>query len=199
MDLVEYLSQRDTFEDQVIEGAAAPGLGFADKEFYRCTFRRVKLPESIWRGAHLEDCVFEEADLTRMQPRGLALRGVEFRGCKLLGTDWTHVGRNPQLSFTDCDLRYASFVGTCLRRTPFLRCKAVEANFIETDLTDADFTGTDLGGSVFERATLCNAKLAEAFGVFVDPTKNRVKGAVISAESAVLLALSLGFLVDGYD
>ncbi len=199
MDLVDYFNQRDVFEDQTIEGAAAPGLELAGKEFYRCTFRRVKMPESLWRGTHLEDCNFEEAELTRMQPAGLVLRDVAFRGCKLLGTDWTNVGRNPQLCFTDCDLRYASFVGTCLRRTPFLRCKAIEANFIETDLTDADFTGTDLSGSVFERATLCNAKLAGASGVYVDPTKNRVKGAVISAESSVLLALSLGFLVDGYD
>ena len=154
MDIIEHLRQGDLFEDEVIEGIDAQGLDLSGKDFFRCTFRHVKLQESRWRGAHLEDCIFEDADLTCMQPAGMAARGVNFRRCKLMGIDWTEVGRNPQVAFEECDLRYVSFVAVNLRRTPFLRCKATEANFIEADLTEADFEGTDLTGSVFERSTL---------------------------------------------
>ena len=199
MGTIEELERGRVFEDQVLEGIEASELDLSGKDFVRCTFRKVKLPESLWKGAHLEDCTFEDCDLTRMHPASLALSGVDFRGCKLLGVDWAGVGRNPQVTFEDCDLRYASFVALGLRRTPFLRCKAREANFIDTDLTEADFEGSDLTGCVFNRATLAKTRLAGAQGVFLDPARNRVRDAQVSVECAVLLALSFGLQVEGYE
>jgi fluoroquinolone resistance protein len=198
MDIIEHLAQMDLLEQEVFEDIDAPGFDFSHKEFYGCTFRRVRLQESRWIGARLEDCTFENADLSRMSPAGLSFRGVMFRGCRLMGIDWSELHRDPQVSFEECDLRYCSFVGVCLRRVPFLRCNATKARFIETDLTEADFAGTDLTDGVFEGTTLCKAKLARARGVFIDPSRNRVKDAWVSLECAVTLALSAGLRVDGY-
>jgi fluoroquinolone resistance protein len=198
MDILEHLTQTELLEQEVFEDFDAPGLDLSHKEFSRCTFRRLRLEESRWIGTRLEDCVFENVDLSRMSLSGLSLRDVVFRRCRLMGIDWTELGRHPQVGFEESDLRYSSFVGTDLRRTPFLRCNASKARFVEADLTEADFAGTDLTDSLFERATLCKAKLAQARGVFVDPATNRVKGAWIALESAVMLALSAGLRVEGY-
>lgn len=46
-----------------------------------------------------------------------------------MGIDFTEVSPNPEVTFEDCVLRYASFVGLSLRKTAFLRCSALEANF----------------------------------------------------------------------
>src|SRR5204863_210792 len=75
-----------TFSDLALEAA-----DLSEKEFQRCLFRRCKLPESRWVRARLEDCVFEECDLTRVAPQQLGLRGVTFKGTKLMGVDWTEL------------------------------------------------------------------------------------------------------------
>lgn len=190
------LEDGDFFADVTFADLAIDSADLADKELQRCTFRRCKLTESRWGRVKLEDCVFEGCDLTRMVPRGLALRGVTFKDTRLMGVDWSDIAKLPQVTFEGCDLRYASFVQLRLPATRFVGCIAREANFIEVDLTGADFTDTDLTGSTIQGCTLAKAKLARASGVFFDPQKNKVKGARIGIATAVLLAQSLGLVVD---
>ncbi|MBI5549504.1 MAG: pentapeptide repeat-containing protein [Deltaproteobacteria bacterium] len=194
----EQLESESSFDDAVFEGLELQGFDFSGKDFYRCTFRNVKLQESRWQRAGLEDCVFEDCDLTRMLPADLRAHGVRFKGCKLMGIEWTKSSLNPQLSFEDCNLRYSSFLAMSLRATPFVRCKATEANFIDVDLTEADFSESDLTGSTFQGTTLTDADLSTAQGAFIDPAKNRVKDARVAVESAVLLAAFFGMRVNGY-
>jgi len=166
------------------------------KELARCTFRRCKLPESRWSRTKLEDCLFEDCDLTGMAPQELALRGVAFKGTKLMGVDWTDLGKLPDVSFERCDLRYASFVKQRLRATRFVGCVAREASFLEVDLTEADFTDSDLTGSTIRGCSLGKTNFSRATGVFFEPQHNKVKGVRISLAAAVLLAQSFGMVVE---
>jgi len=186
------------FEHATFSGLDLPAADLSGKEFFGCTFKSLKLQESLWNKARLEDCVFEDCDLTRMQPKRLVAYGVEMRGCKLMGIDWTDLAPNPQLSFADCNLRYASFVSLNLRKTRFLRCRVTEANFVGVDLREADFADSDLTGSTLADCQLGKADFSRARGVCVNPAKNRVKDAVISLESAVLVAMSFGMKVSGF-
>lgn len=195
MTTLENLAAETQFERVVFEGLDLAGFDFAGKELTGCTFRGLKLAESGWRGARLEDCVFERCDLTRMRPTDLRAYGVHFSGCKLMGVEWTRASLRPQLSFEECSLRYASFVGINLRGTRFVRCQAVETQFVDTDLTDAEFVDTDLTGATFQGTTLAGADLSTARGALLDPAKNRVKGVHVSVETALLLASSFGMQV----
>jgi fluoroquinolone resistance protein len=162
-------------------------------------FKSIALLESDWTDARLDDCLFDGCDLTRMRPSRMAARGVAFVNCRLMGVDWTGLRPNPTLSFERCSLQYGSFVTVNLTATSFAGCKATEVNFFESRLVDADFSGTDLTGSRFEDCDLSGANFAGARGVFVDPAKNKVKNARIGIDTAVLIALSAGFRVAGYD
>src|SRR5205814_6996891 len=62
------LTTEQILEDQTFDGLDLPQADLSGKEFSRCTFRQLKLQESRWKGARLEDCVFEDCDLTRMDP-----------------------------------------------------------------------------------------------------------------------------------
>jgi hypothetical protein len=46
-----------------------------------------------------------------MQPRDMRAIDVHFMNSKLMGVEWAELGRFPRLSFTDCVLDFASFVG----------------------------------------------------------------------------------------
>jgi uncharacterized protein YjbI with pentapeptide repeats len=193
------LDAEDFFADVTFADLALEAADLRGKELQRCTFRRCKLPESRWARAKLEDCVFEHCDLTRMAPQELGLRGVTFKDTKLMGVDWTDTGPHPNVTFEGCDLRYASFVKMRLRGTKFLRCMAREANFLEVDLTEADFTDTDLSDSTIKGCTLIKANLAHAVGLRLDPQLNKVKGARLSLEAAVLLVQSFGIVVEAFE
>lgn len=190
---------RDFFDGEVFFGVALSGADLAQKEFARCTFKQLTLVESDWGGARLDDCLFEDCDLTRMRPAKMAARGVVFLNCRLPGSVWADLRPTPALSFERCNLQYASFVGVNLTGAPFTHCRLTEVNFFESRLVDADFTGSDLTGSRFEDCDARGANLANTRGLFIDPAKNKIQGARIDVETAVLIALASGFRVSGYD
>lgn len=191
----EDLQSGESFDEATFTALAMPeaGVDLGGKSFSRCTFRNLKLPQSRWQGARLEDCLFDGCDLTRLAPAGLALRGVRFERCKMMGIDWSDLGAYPDLAFADCNLDYASFVSVKARKTAFSRCSLVEATFVDCDLCEARFSACDFSGARFERCDLRKAAFAGARGLLLDPAANQVKGTAIPAESARLLALSFGF------
>jgi fluoroquinolone resistance protein len=197
MSTLEHLLRESSFDDEIFDRLQLQ-TSLGDKELTGCTFRGLRGEASVWKAVRLEECVFEDCDLTRAQFPHTRFFGVTFRRCKLMGIDWSSVAANPALAFDGCDLRYNSFVKVNLRKTRFHGCKAGEANFIDCQLVEADFSEADLTGANFEASDLSKANLASAKGAFLVPGKNRVKDARISVETAVLIALSCGMKVAGY-
>lgn len=197
MSTLERLLLEPSFDDETFDRLQLREP-LVDKELTGCTFRGLRGETSIWKGVRLEECLFEDCDLTRAQFPHTRFFGVTFRRCKLMGIDWSSVAPNPTLTFDACDLRYDSFVKVNLRKTRFHGCRASEANFIDCQLGEADFGDADLTGTNFEASDLTKANLGNAKGAFLPPGKNRVKDARISVESAVLIALASGMKVVGY-
>ncbi len=192
-------ADRECFEDEVFSGLELPKADCSGREFVRCTFRTLSLPESNWQGTRLDDCIFEACDLTRMRAAKMAARGINFLNCRLMGIDWTELRPNPTVSFDECNLQYASFVNINLTGTRFGHCRLTEAHFIDSRLVDVDFTDSEMSGSRFEHCDVRGADFSRAHGFFIDPAKNKVKDAWISMATAVLLAQSLGLRVTGFD
>ncbi len=159
---LEQLLEGESFDDETFAGFDLARADLSGKAFTGCTFRNVKLPESRWARARLEDCLLEACDLTRLAPAEMALRGAQFNRCKMMGIDWSGVGEYPDLSFADCNLDYCSFTSLRLRKTPFVRCSLVEASFVDADLTEARFDGCRLTGARFARCDLRKASFAGA-------------------------------------
>src|SRR5512140_2772801 len=126
MTAAERLLSADVFQDQTFADLALEAAELSGKDFLRCTFRGAKLPQSRWEGVRLEDCLFEDCDLSRLRPAPRTLTDVTFRRTKLMGIEWSKL-RNPGLTFEECDLRYAAFLDVSLRGTAFRGCKAGEA------------------------------------------------------------------------
>ena len=196
--MVDQLLAGDVFEGETFDGVDLAGRDLSEKELVRCTFRHARLTETIWNGSRLDDCVFDTCDLTRQRGKNLALRGVELRGCKLMGIDWTALAQNPTVKLTECQLRYAAISEANLRLTSFVRCHFEDAAFVEVSLQQAIFDDCELGGALFERCDLRQADFSSSRGLVFDPATNRVKGARISLETAALVATSLGLVVAGF-
>jgi uncharacterized protein YjbI with pentapeptide repeats len=198
MDQPHPFAERDHFEDETFTNLELPNADLSGKAFVRCTFRKLTLPETIWKGAQLEECVFDACDLTRMRPANMAARGVEFLNCRMMGIDWTNLRANPAMRFDSCNLQYASFVSTNLTGSRFSHCRLVEVQFIDARLVEVEFGDSDLRGSRFEGCDVRQADFSGTEGFFIDSARNKVKDARISVATAVMLATSLGLRVSGF-
>lgn len=189
---------QDLFEDEVFADLDLLKADLSGKDFVRCTFDKMVLRESIWKGARLEDCVFQRCDLVRMQPSGMSAQGIAFANCRMMGVIWAQMGVATAMGFEACNLQYSSFVEVNLTGARFKSCRVLEANFVECRLVDVDFADSDMSGSRFEHCDLRNAQGAEAVGLFVDPSNNKVKDLRIGLATATLLATSFGMTVAGF-
>jgi uncharacterized protein YjbI with pentapeptide repeats len=187
------------FEERVFENLDLEGADLGKRELTQCVFRRCKLGQTRWARTRLEDCVFEHCDLTRADVAGTSMHDVTFKNSKLMGVDFTPLAKHPAMTFEECMLRYASFVGLALRKVRFVRCAIQEANFFETDLTDAVFEECAFTGTRIEGCTLLRAKFPSAKDLFLDPVRNKVKGAHVPLETAILLATSHDMKIIGFE
>lgn len=187
-----------TFVDRTFTALDLREHDLGGKEFTGCTFSQCKAQESRWRGSRIEDCTFERCDLTQARLAGVVAGSLRFVDSKLMGIEWTELGRFASLAFTGCVLQYASFLRLGLRGAAFVDCTLTDANFFEVDLGGANFRGSTLTGTVFRRCKLRDADFSAAAGVFFDPADNEARGAVISLETAALLATHLGLRVAGH-
>lgn len=184
------------FDGETFVGLTLTEQDLGGKDFTDCVFEHCKLQDTVWGGARLDECRFAGCDLTRMRPRGLRAHTIAFTGCKLMGVEWAQLGQFPQLAFHECVLDFASFVELSLRKTAFTGCKIHEANFFDVDLREADFSGSDLSGAIFRGCTFdARTDLSTATGLFLDPAQNQARGAKVSSETAMLLAVHLGLRV----
>jgi len=197
-DDLESLLRDHNFEDRTFTGLELHDVDLAGKEFVGCAFVGCKGQESRWRDVRLEDCVFERCDLTQAKVAGMVAGKLHFRLSKLMGIEWTELGKFASLTFTECTLQYASFLHLNLRKAEFVDCTLTEANFFEVELGEASFRGSTLTGSVFRGCKLRKTDFSAATGVFFDPAANESREAVVSVETAALVAMHLGLRVAGY-
>jgi fluoroquinolone resistance protein len=101
-------------------------------------------------------------------------------------------------SFTECVLDYCSFVQIDLRELMFKDCRMLEVNLARANLTEADLSGSNLDRCQFQQTNLTRANLASATNVRLDPTQNKVKGAIISLDTAVGIVATMGMHVSGF-
>lgn len=192
---IEQLREGEAFDGETFSGLDLTDADLGNKEFSNCTFRNMKLPQTRWTDTRLEDCVFDDCDLTRVVVAHLVFRGVAFNRCKMMGIEWASLGAHPAMTFTDCNLRYCSFIDLVARKVPFIRCAIVDATFVQANLGEAKFEDCQLAGTRFERCDLRKATFAGSEDLLLEPAHNQVQGASIPLASAVLLAASFGMKI----
>ena len=100
------------------------------------------------------------------------------------------------LSFSECSLDYANFVGMKLKKTVFSNCSLREADFSQADFSESDFRKSDFFSSRFHGTNLQRADFRGAKSYLIDPTDNSVRGAKFSLPEAQGLLSGLGVILD---
>lgn len=186
------LTDQEEFSDREFKGLNLKGKTVTSREFHSCVFKGCDLTGAALVRSRFTSCRFESCNLSLVKLPGASFSSAVFRSSKLAGVNWTEAAwpriKLPgQLSFEDCVLTDAVFLGLHLRGTSFLNCLAKGADFREADLAGAVLRGTDFSGALFGGTDLSGADLSLARNYAIRPDDNKLKNAVFSMPEAMAL------------
>ena len=146
----------------------------------------------------MRECRFNGCDLSVVKLTNSRFADTAFKGCKLLGVDWTLAGDTGAtklplgVAFEDCVLNLCSFIGLPLKGVRLLRCSAHEADFSEADLSNADCRESDFTSARFVSTNLTGADFTGARNYRIDPRSARLRRARFSLPEALALLEPFG-------
>lgn len=144
--------------------------------FIGCRFERGHFLQADASGLTLEDCVFEDCDLSLLKVKGTSFKNVRFVRCKLQGVSFYEASHFLfTVSFAECQLHFVSFNGMILKKTLFDNCSLRDAVFTQSNVTGSSFVRCDLARAVFQHTVLDKADLTSAYNFVIDPDTNSLK------------------------
>lgn len=155
-----------------------------------CSFDQSDFSRSEW-----QDCVIEQCDFSQADFSGAIIYRTTFNQTKLLGTNFTK-SRFKQVTINTALADYAIFAESEWQDVTFGKTKLCDTSFqatkirqglifIDCDLDDADFYETPLKGVDFSRSRFRAIRFTMA----------QAKGAIMSAEQAIQIALNQGITI----
>jgi fluoroquinolone resistance protein len=176
IDLAQPRHAESTFVDVDLVEEEMEGL-----EFDKCEFRSVRFNCSVqtdvaYLNCTFVNCSFFDATLTRCKMLGSTFERCTFDITEVDGGDWSFV------KLARADLGSATFRGVRMREADLTEVRGEGGTLRDCDLSGATFTGADLA-----RADLRGSDISS-----LDPGEVALRHAVITAEQAVMLALSQG-------
>lgn len=180
-------------EDQTLKGTYRTLLGgYANVLFEGCDFT-----ESDWTKAELTDCVLKRCNLSLTKVRGSRLHGVKFEECKLVGVDFSQVGKRFfSISFDQCLLDTCNLSGLSMKKISFARSTLRNVLFKESELSEASFIDCDFRETLFHQCDLRKADFRGARNYSIDLLNNKVKGAKFSFPDALALLRAFDIEID---
>ncbi len=189
----------ETLEEADLDGGLLEGAALADRSGERVRFDGVRVVGGTLASTKLLnlswlDVACERVELSMIDWRGAKLARVEVRGSRMTGAKVAE-GELDDVRFADCQLDYASFTGARFRQVAFEDCRLREIDFSGADLAGTSFVRCDLSGADFTGAKLHGADVSSSTLRDVRLGPGEVRGLVVNAEQATVLARLFGLVV----
>jgi len=149
-----------------------------------CRFEGLLLPNMVFKEIDFIDCTFIDCDFSSSQWPGTGIKNCIFRGCKLMGIDFTLC--QPFLfhfSAEACNLSYAQFSHLRMEKFSFSQCIMLEVDFTSAQLQKSVFNECRLSGALFEQTHLEQADFRTARAFAIHPENNRLKETRFSVDN----------------
>jgi len=195
------LSQSE-YISQSFNGLMMATAQLNDIEFEDCVFNDCDFSDATFRNCKFIECQFNQCNLSLLNLGFSRFNDVQFNESKLVGVNWTNVSwpsycLSAPISFKQCILNDAIFMGLQLSEMVMEHCKLHYVDFRDANLSDANFNHSDFSHAIFGGTNICRADFSDATNYDIDLVDNQVKGAKFCRFEAACLLESLGIeLVD---
>src|SRR5438067_1618425 len=93
-----------------------------DTEFNNCKFKKCDFNDNEFALCKFIDCIFEDCNLSMIRFNRSTMNGVVFKGCKLLGINFSLCEDFLfTVRFEGCTLDYSSFMSKKMPKTHFVK------------------------------------------------------------------------------
>ncbi len=165
-------------------------------EYEVCSFDECDFTGLDFRDIHFEECTFTNCNFTEVKINNTAFKQVQFTECKMLGLQFANC--NPfllEMNFDKCLLDYASFYQLNLSNSKIEDCSLKDVDFVEAKLHKSSFTGSDLYSATFQQTDLTQCDFRGAKNYSMDPSINKIKGAIFSKDEVLGLLVKYGIKI----
>ena len=98
--------------------------------------------------------------------------------------------------FSECDLRYAEFLGINLSEKTFHRSTLTATRFTNCKLCGSNFSESSFKDAIFYNCNLQDATFTEVKHLFINPMENKIKNTSIDILAAGNIVNHFGFNID---
>ncbi len=142
-------------------------------------------------------------DLSLVKLPKTQFKQVTFNTCRLMGVNWSAANWEKKsllefthVSFKDCLLDHAIFIGLNLKSTTFTGCRAHSLDFEGANLTRANFHNADLEASRFVQCDLTEANFTGATNYQINASENTLHETRFSLPEAIALLHGLDIILE---
>lgn len=178
-----------SFQKGALEYGTYRSLEMRDCEFNGTYFDHLDLPNG-----YLLDVYFKDCDLSNAKFDHTLFRRVHFDSCKLTGADFSETLLD-QVLFENCQMNYTNFSASKIKALKFQECDMPYISFMENDLKKAEFEKCNLTKAEFLHSSLYQKDLSDCIIDGIILAIEDLKGAIVSTEQALNLALLLGIQI----
>ncbi len=173
--------QENTHEDKRFDKINYQEKIVKGRIFEGCSFTGCDLSKTAFLNGRFSDCVFTDCNMSLVKLGNSGFANNQFKGCKLLGIHFSECQDFLfSVSFENCLLDYASFLGKSMPRTVFRDCSLRQAVFAGCNLKGAGFYSCDLSDAEFNGTLLNEADFLTARNFRIDPELNKMVKAKFS-------------------
>ena len=182
-----------TFSQETAAGLDGSGLDFRDCRFQSCQFRDCDFSAAAFYGCTFTDCLLEGCRLSATYWRNCRLSGCKWDGADLRRSRWKDSTLEETL------LRYVNFTNGVWDCTSIKDCDFIESFLTEMRLKKVTLSQVDLTGAELFRTSLSGMDLTTCTldRIVLSETCRELKGALINAAQAAVVARILGIRVEG--
>ena len=109
---------------------------------------------------------------------------VQFKDCKMLGLRFDEVNTfRFSINCIRSQFDHASFYGLSLQKSSFNECNFLGADFSDVNASRSQLINSVFIDAVFDGTNLEDCDLTGSTDFYIDPSKNRIKGAIIPRHS----------------
>jgi uncharacterized protein YjbI with pentapeptide repeats len=114
----------------------------------------------------------------------------------MIGAGFSETNFAFSADFSDCDLRYAEFLGINLSKKTFKSSTLNAARFTNCNLNGSTFSESSFKDTIFHNCNLQNAIFTEAKYLFINPRENKTRNTSIDILTAGNIINYLGFNIN---
>ncbi|KTD19308.1 Uncharacterized protein conserved in bacteria [Legionella lansingensis] len=192
-----YLQQN--FNKLIASSAVIDEIEFHSCQFKLCKFNETQFNKCKFTECDFEDCDLSLVKFKGCKFSESSFKDCNLAGINWTQVHWPSVKLSSPLYFYNCNLSHGSFYSLDLADLVIEQCKVHEVDFRDSNLNHASFVGSDLHGSLFIKTSLLHADFTNAINYIIDIRQNNITKARFSFPDAIALLKCLDIHLIGYD